>query len=379
MYLTEGGNIWDDAEPYDQANAEALEKQLEKYLSGTGLDVFRIGSGATPTPGKISGDLDVMVDLDVAAKAFNEQDPKNVRIALEKFLQEKGLDTRRIAVTVHVKLPFGNTFHQVDIKVVKNAANVYKFHVHDIPKGSPWKGVNKQMMLNTLASSQGMLWSPDEGLYARDANGKKAQLLSTDLDEIAQYLLGKGASARDLGSVESIMAAIPDEARRNEIFAKAKASPSWQAATPDVGTNEWFSRTRSKLEMLEETYVLDEGVGDWIYKKIDDLLGMPKPSADQVSRAMASAPANIPDNVAEKLVADFLAKKEHEAALERAAYAQKTTVEKLKPYLTYFVGEFIDRWKRIPQADKQRALKDLALGVFRLLMFILEALLKSKR
>lgn len=253
MYLTEGGNIWDDAEPYDQANAEALEKQLEKYLAGTGLNVFRIGSGATPTPGKMSGDLDVMVDLDVAAKTFNEQDPKNIRIALEKFLQNKGLETRRIAVTVHVKLPFGNKFHQVDVKIVKNAANVYRFHVHNIPKGSPWKGVNKQMMLNTLASSQGMLWSPDEGLYARDAAGKKAQLLSTDLDEIAQYLLGKGASGKDLGSVESIMAAIPDETKRNEIFAKAKASSSWQAATPDVGTKEWFNRTLGKLKFLSDT------------------------------------------------------------------------------------------------------------------------------
>lgn len=246
-YLIEGGNIWDEAEPFDQANAEALEKQLEKYLSGTGLDVFRIGSGATPTPGKISGDLDVMVDLDVAAKTFSEQDPKNIRIALEKFLQNKGLDTRRIAVTVHVKLPFGDKFHQVDIKVVKNASNVYRFHVHDIPKGSPWKGVNKQMMLNTLASSQGMLWSPDEGLYARDAAGKKSELLSTDLDEIARYLLGKQASGKDLGSVESIMAAIPDETKRNEIFTAAKASRSWQAATPDVGTNEWFSKLRDML------------------------------------------------------------------------------------------------------------------------------------
>lgn len=253
MYLSEGGNIWDDAEPYDQANAESLEKQLEKYLAGTGLDVFRIGSGATPTPGKMSGDLDVMVDLDTAAQAFKEQDPKNVRIALEKFLQSKGLETRRIAVTVHVRLPFGDKFHQVDVKVVKNAANVYRFHVHDIPKGSPWKGVNKQMMMNTLASFQGMLWSPDEGLYARDAAGKKAQLLSTDLDEIAKKLLGKFAkpgaqiSSRNVGSVESIMDTIADETIRNEIFANAKASPSWQAATPDVGTNEWFSRLRKKL------------------------------------------------------------------------------------------------------------------------------------
>jgi hypothetical protein len=55
------------------------------------------------------------------------------------------------------------------------------------------------MMINTLASSGGFLWSPDE-------------------------------------------------AKRNEIFDKAKASSSWQAATPTVGTNEWFSRT---LRMLK--------------------------------------------------------------------------------------------------------------------------------
>jgi hypothetical protein len=67
-------------------------------------------------------------------------------------------------------------------------------------------------------------------------------LLSDEWDTIAQYRLGKGATGRDLGSVESIMAKIPDEAVKAEIMAKAKASASWQAATPTVqeGTREWF-------------------------------------------------------------------------------------------------------------------------------------------
>lgn len=133
------------------------------------------------------------------------------------------------------------------------------------------------------------------------------------------------------------------------------------------------------LQEQTHPYQLDEGLGDWIYKKIDDLLGIPKPSAREVSDAMAKAPANIPDDVAEKLVADFLAKKQHQAALERAAYAQKTTVEKLKPYLHYFVGEFADRWKRIPHRDKQQALKNLATSAVRLLVFILEILAKGKK
>lgn len=247
MYLIEGGNIWKECTSFDQAIAEDLENELQKYLKGTGLDVFRIGSGATPTPGKISGDLDVMVDLDKASNFFGLQDPKDVRIALEKYLQQKGLDTKRIAVTVHVKLPFDSTYHQVDIKVVKNAEKVSKFHIHRIPPGSPYKGVNKQMMLNALATTQNMLWSPDEGLYARDANGKKSNFLSDDLDKIAKLLIGSTANARDLGSVESILDAIPDEQRKKEIFQIAQSSQSWQAATPKVGTNEWFAKLNRML------------------------------------------------------------------------------------------------------------------------------------
>ena len=227
--LMEGGNIWDDCEPFDQSQAPQIEAQLERYLRGTGLKVYRIGSGATPTPGVMSGDLDVMVDLDTAAQFFNEEDPKKIRINLEKYLNDKGLETKRIAVTVHVRLPFGSTCHQVDVKVVRNAANVHKFHVHEIPKGSSYKGVHKQMIMNALASSQNMLWSPDEGLYARDQQGKKADLISTDLDEIARYLIGPRANARSLGSVESIMAALPDAATRQKIYSLATSGQSWKS------------------------------------------------------------------------------------------------------------------------------------------------------
>ena len=228
--LMEGGNIWDECEPFDQSQSPQIEAQLERYLRGTGLKVHRIGSGATPTPGVMSGDLDVMVDLDTAAQFFNEEDPKKIRINLEKYLNDKGLETKRIAVTVHVKLPFGSTCHQVDVKVVRNAANVHKFHVHEIPKGSSYKGVHKQMIMNALASSQNLLWSPDEGLYARDQQGKKADLISTDLDEIARYLIGPNANARSLGSVESIMAALPDAATRQKIYSLAAGGQSWKSA-----------------------------------------------------------------------------------------------------------------------------------------------------
>jgi hypothetical protein len=97
-------------------------------------------------------------------------------------------------------------------------------------------------MITILASSKGMLWSADEGLYKRDSAGKKSELISDDMNDIAKELLGPQATAKDLGSVESIMAAIPNEAVKNDILAKAAASPSWMKATPNLkeGSREWF-------------------------------------------------------------------------------------------------------------------------------------------
>ena len=230
--INEGGNIWSESEHFDQAIAQDLAQETNKYLSDLGTKAHLIGSAATPTPGKMSGDLDVMIDLDRIMDLFKIKDPKTARQELEKQLQAKGLKTRRTGVTVHILLPFNNQFFQVDIKAVKNAERVSQFHTHHIPAGSPYKGVHKQMMMNALASSQNMLWSPDEGLYSRDAEGKKAHFISDDLDVIAQHLLGKHAKGTDLGSVESILAAIPDQARRDEIFQKASSGASWQAVSP---------------------------------------------------------------------------------------------------------------------------------------------------
>lgn len=249
--IVEGGNIWPESEEFDQAIAGKLANLTNKYLDGSGAVAYLIGSAATPTPGKMSGDLDVMIDLDNIMQTFSVEDPKEARIALEKFLQEKGLATKRTGVTVHILLPAGGKFYQVDIKAVRNAERVQKFHTHNLPKGSPYKGVHKQLIMNALASSQGMLWSPDEGLYARDANGKKANLLSDDLDDIAKFLLGKHAAAQDLGSVESILNAIPNEERRNEILSMASKGSSWLSVPPQQ-VNEAGPAVGRKYQHIED-------------------------------------------------------------------------------------------------------------------------------
>ena len=252
-FLVEGGNIWPDVVTnFDPREVgKPFTQATQKYIDPLGARVNTIGSCYKPRFDKSgqcvpSNDLDAMVDLAVLQHVFQTTDAKTTRKALNDYLQKQGLETKQAGVTVHTRVPLGGNFYQVDIKVVPNAAKVAQFHRHDIPKGSPYKGVNKQMMMNTLASTQGMLWSPDEGLYARDSAGKKAQLLSADWDQIAKYLLGKQATGKDLGSVESILNAIPDEQKRLAVFNAAKDSRSWQSATPTV--TEWF---RKAMDMLK--------------------------------------------------------------------------------------------------------------------------------
>lgn len=253
MKLFEGGNIWDDVET--NFDPEKVGKPLaaitQKYLEPLKTKLEVTGSCAKPrydADGNVvpSNDLDAMVEMSDLTHAFRTTDPKTTRKALNDFLQKQGLQTKQAGVTVHTRVPMGDKFYQVDIKVVPNAANVSQFHRHDIPKGSPYKGVNKQLVMNALASTQGMLWSPDEGLYKRDNAGKKAELLSDNWDQIAKYLLGQGATGQDLGSVESIMNKIPDPKRKEDIMNMARAGHSWQQSTPNV--TEWFRRALDILK-----------------------------------------------------------------------------------------------------------------------------------
>lgn len=254
ILLVEGGNVWPDT--VTNFNPEEIGKPLtsvtQKYLEPLAVEVHTVGSCWKPRLDKLgkpvpASDLDAMLDLGQLMTTLGTTDAKTTRKALSEYLKQQGLDTVQTGVTVHVKMPLGNNFYQVDLKVVSNAAKVAQFHRHDIPAGSPYKGVNKQLIMNALATSQGMLWSPDEGLYARNSAGKKSSLLTDDWDEIAKYLLGPTAKGTDLGSVESIMTKIPDTARQEQIMNMARSGHSWQAATPTVGTNEWFTKMKRLL------------------------------------------------------------------------------------------------------------------------------------
>lgn len=249
MTLNEGGNVFANAEPFDHKDVPAILKTVNAALEGTGIRAIPVGSAATPTPGKQSGDMDVIVDEKAVLEYFKAKDAKTARKSLSDFINQRGLETAQSGINVHVNVPVGDNHHQVDIMVAGNAEKVAKFHTHDIPQGSPYKGVNKQLMLAILAKSKGYMWSAWQGLFARTPEGKKGDFVTDDLDSIAEILTGV-ANSKVLGSVESILKALPDD-EASALLDRAKQDPNWV----EKPTNEEISRIK-KLAGVKETDIV---------------------------------------------------------------------------------------------------------------------------
>jgi len=139
MILKEGGNIFQGTSDFDHKLIPAMMKQVNSVMSKTGIKALPIGSGATPTPGKISGDLDMIADANQLINFFKVKNVKDAKAELEKMFQQAGFETRKTGQIVHVKTNVGDSAQQVDIMVVPEGETAQKFHVHDIPKGSPYK------------------------------------------------------------------------------------------------------------------------------------------------------------------------------------------------------------------------------------------------
>ena len=225
--------IFPDTKEFDQQLAPEMKAKMDNILNPLGLNSVAIGSAHTPTPGEMSGDMDLQVDLDEVKAKFKTDDDKAARKALAMFVQDRGFQVRQAGVNVFVRLPVGDEFYQVDLETIPNVAKVSRYHQHKIPKGSVYKGVGKQLMLAQLAKSKGYMYSAWQGLFARTPENKKGELVADEWDAIAQVLLGPNATGDNIDSVEAIMSSLPPE-QGQALLAHVKQDKNWTERTPKI-------------------------------------------------------------------------------------------------------------------------------------------------
>ena len=225
--LLEGGKMFMNTSSYDQVIIPQVVKIVNDALAGARLKVTPIGSGAKPLKGKISNDFDVMTDEDAVKAFFKTQDPKEARRKLGEYFKSLGFQVAQSGVIVHVLVPVGDINVQTDIMVTPKADSIAKFHIHDIPANSPFKGKNKVITLSHLAKIKGYMFSPWQGLFKRNPDGKKGEFVSNDIDTVAKVLLGNGANAADLGSVESILKKLP-RVEADKMLQDLRSDPNWE-------------------------------------------------------------------------------------------------------------------------------------------------------
>jgi len=216
MQIHEGGNVFKDADgtPRTQRINLADIVPTVKWLEGiTGLPLSNnmLGStGLKPT----SGDLDLAVDSDKVSKEEFYQ-------KLSSMIQSRGQDprdwVRKSGTAVHLLTPIGgkpNTgFVQTDFMFLPKP-EFSKWILRGDPN-SDYKGATRNILINSMAKSMGYKLNQISGIADRSTN----ELITDDPDEIARMLLNPRATRDDLASVESILAALKNDPKKEEKLA----------------------------------------------------------------------------------------------------------------------------------------------------------------
>jgi hypothetical protein len=206
-----------------------------------------------------SGDVDVFIDTDKIKAKLGvppESDDKLVRAALAKVMAKR-YPTLQIGKNIHIGFPMGKdieglpAYFQIDLMTMQHAHEVGKHHEHDYSvKDSPYGGQDQQFALASLVNS---IPGAEPRTYQYNGFGGALQnratgeVVTRDIDKIAEIVLGKGATADMLGNVESMIDAVggidsPRLAQFRDDM--AKKYPNRQVKE---GTVDWFKAIKQKI------------------------------------------------------------------------------------------------------------------------------------
>ena len=206
-----------------------------------------------------SGDVDVFIDADKVKQKLGldpQADEGAVRKALAAHMS-KHYPTLQIGKNVHIGFPVGKeieglpAYFQVDLMTMQHAHEIGQHHEHDYSvKDSPYGGQDQQFamasIINTIPGHPPKTFQYN-GFGGALQNRATGEVITRNIDKVAEIALGKGATAEDLGNVESIIKAVGgiDSPRLEQFRADmAKKYPHLKEGTVD-----WFKNIRQKLSL----------------------------------------------------------------------------------------------------------------------------------
>jgi hypothetical protein len=278
MILKEGGNVFKDAsgriltQRINQADVAPTLAWLDLMLPGLDLQNNTLGStGKKPT----SGDLDLAVDANQVTK-------EQLVARLTQWCQSHGFKPeeyiKKSGISVHFKTPInGNPksgYVQSDFMFLTNVP-FSKFVLSAAPD-STYSGSARNVLMNSIAKSMGYKLNQNAGIADRATN----EVITDNPDKIAKLLLNKSATAKDLHSVETIVAALERDPKRDAKLADAREHfakigvPFMESEEPlykEYNEVNFLGRLRDRI-VNQGMSVIVEGAKDARIEHLEDLV-----------------------------------------------------------------------------------------------------------
>lgn len=232
--LWEGGNIFKSPQGHPltkkikKTDIVPTLKLLEPAL-GIPLVKNLLGSaGKKPE----SGDIDISVDPEKISK---DELIHKLKQWVQHVHQMDGSDwVKKSGISVHFKMPIRNDpskgYVQMDFMFHQGGESEtdwMKFSMYSAGDSSAYTGADRNLLMSSLAKSQGLKYSWQKGLIHRDSE----QLITKDPDQIAQRLLGPGHDHTSLLSVETIQSVLDENPElRTKLLNLAQALEAAQDA-----------------------------------------------------------------------------------------------------------------------------------------------------
>lgn len=213
-FLLEGGHIFKNATgdiitvSIKKSDIKTTLDWLEK-ITQLPLTDYTLGSvGKKET----SGDLDIVVDETKISK-------DELINRLTNWIKKQGGNPKewikKLGISVHFKTPIAgdskNGYVQTDFMFHKDPTWM-KFSMHSAGDASKFSGAERNMIMSSIAKSQGLKYSWQKGLIRREDETS----ISTDPNVIAQKLFGLKVNDSIFDSVESIQAGL----KKNPVMIK---------------------------------------------------------------------------------------------------------------------------------------------------------------